>query len=110
MPKMSKTARASTPGLRSSGGFTRSPDSPIITPLGGGRWAYVFTDAGTRHLPTDSDAFLDALGGLDAERVNARLAELHGAQPTHGWDVVAGRFADAPARAGDEETGDGAAA
>lgn len=89
MSKLSKTARASTVGKRASSGFVRSPDAPIITPLAGGEYAYVFTDEGvTLHLKTDSDAFFASLGNLDSERVTARLAELHENHPKHGWDNV----------------------
>lgn len=64
--KVSKTAKASDPATKQSGGkFEMSADAARVIPLANGECAYVLTGAGTTvHTRVNSDEFIDGIGAL----------------------------------------------
>lgn len=98
MAGMSKNSRVSRSG--STNTRAQSGEARLIVPLNHGLHAYVSVDHKTRHVATDSEAFLAALtdlGSDKAEKVRNELEDLNKAHPNDGWDKTLTRAVEAGA-------------
>jgi hypothetical protein len=100
----SKTARASVrAGQAGAAGGAQSVlgEYKYLIPLNHGKHAYVrnLTNGKTRHLRTDSDAFVEEIrvlaGAGHAAKVRAELVALASAHPGDGWGATEKRLVDA---------------
>lgn len=88
--KTSKTAKASMPSSKGTGGYDISPDIARVIPLGQGEYAYVLTATGaTRRTKVGSEEFhtlLRELAGTAAVRITLEVINRCAAQyATAGW-------------------------
>lgn len=101
----SKTARASVrAGQAGQGGaLTVLGEYKYLIPLNGGKHAYVrnLTNGRTRHLATDSEAFVEEIRALaqagHGTKLRAELNSLAETHPSHGWDTTEKRLVEAGA-------------
>lgn len=99
----SKTARASVRAGQAgqAGALSVLGEFKYLIPLNQGRHAYVrnLTNGRTRHLATDSEAFVEEIrvlaGAGHGVKVRAELAALATAHPGHGWDTTQKRLVEA---------------
>jgi hypothetical protein len=98
----SKTARASVRAGQGAGGAqTVLGEYKYLIPLNKGKHAYVrnLTNGKTRHLRTDSEAFVEEIrvlaGAGHGPKIRAELAALAAAAPSDGWDATEKRLVDA---------------
>lgn len=72
-----------------------SGEQRFIVPLNGGKHAYVRAGRSTKHVATDSQAFVDAVTATEnAAKVGAELDTLHATYPSHGWDAAKARLVE----------------
>jgi hypothetical protein len=92
--KVSKNSRTSRTG-GAGAALGNHGEQRIIIPLNSGKHAYVAVSGKTRHVATDSQAFLDAVSDLGADRaprVKQELTQLEQEHPGHGWGATRGRL------------------